>query len=224
MSSQSYSIKITLKDCHFVAKGQRCLVYQHPDVHNLLIKVLNPQFQQRNNLKNKLLKHLPGISRYRLTKYYLREFIEIMRLRSNHHDSSHRCLQQAVGLVNTNLGLGLVVIAERGQDGQYAKTLKSFIQANQYDEHLQNKVAAFCQELARNDITVTDCCPRNLVYAYNETDGDHFVLIDGIGEKNFIPFLRLSSYLRKKSRLKEIAALKRRIQASIIKYGERKET
>ncbi len=219
MTTAQYSLTLSLDETHFVAKGQRCLVYRHPEYANLLIKVINPLFQERKNFKTRLLKRFPAINRYRLSKCYIRELIESMRLRFNKHYTPPSCLQQVAGLVDTNLGLGLVVIAEKGRDGAYAKTLKSFIQANQFDQQIQKKLEVFYQQLAVSDVVVSDCCPRNIVYAYNETEGDHFVLIDGIGEKNLIPYLRLSAYLRKKYRLKQIELFKKHVEASLVKYG-----
>ena len=219
MTTAQYPLMLSLDETHFVAKGQRCLVYQHPEYANLLIKVLNPKFQDRNNFKTRLLKRFPAINRYRLSKCYIRELIESMRLRFNHQYTPPACLQQVAGLVDTNLGLGLVVLAEKGRDGEYAKTLKAFIQANQFDQHIQKKLEEFYQSLAVCDVAVSDCCPRNIVYAYNDTEGDHFVLIDGIGEKNLIPFLRMSAYLRKKSRLTQIELFKKHVDASLVKYG-----
>lgn len=223
MISAEYPLMLSLNETLFVAKGQRCLVYQHPEYVNLLIKVINPQFKDRNNLKTRLLKRFPAINRYRLSKCYIREFIESMRLRINEQYTPPSCLQKVVGFVDTNFGLGLVVHAERGRDGEYAQTLKAFIQTNQFDQHIQNKLETFYQSLAECDVSVSDCCPRNIVLAYNEREGEHFVLIDGIGEKNLIPFLRMSSHLRKKSRLKQIALFKQRVEASLIKHGAIKQ-
>lgn len=219
MSTTQYLPWIVLKDAQFVAKGQRCLVFQHPQFDNLLIKVVNPEFKDRKNYKTKWLKRFPAINRYRLSKCYLRELIESMRLRFNDHYTPPSCLQQVVGLVDTNLGLGLVVVAEKGREGQYAKTLEAYIKENAFIQPIQQKLEAFYQSLINCDVAVSDCCPRNIVYAYNETAGDHFVLIDGIGEKNLIPFLRMSAYLRKRHRLQQIELFKKRVDISLAKYG-----
>lgn len=219
MTTAQYPLMLSLDETHFIAKGQRCLVYRHPEYANLLVKVVNPQFQERNNFKTRVLKRFPAINRYRLSKCYIRELIESMRLRLHHPYTPPFCLQQVAGLVDTNFGLGLVVMAEKDRNGQYASTLKMIIQANQFDQQIQQKLEAFYQQLALCDVVVSDCCPRNLVYAYHETVGDHFVLIDGIGEKNLIPFLRISAYLRKKSRLSQIERFKKRVDDSLIKYG-----
>ncbi len=210
---------LLLDNSHFVAQGKRCSVYSHPEYTNLLVKVANFDPQKRNSFKNKLLGRFSSISHYRLTKYYIRELIESIRLRRHKEYTPPSCLQQVIGLVDTNFGLGLVVFAERGRDGHYAKTLKSYIQANQFDSLMQKKLMEFYESLLACDIAVSDCGLRNLVYAYNSVDGDHFVLIDGIGEKNLIPFLRMSAFLRQLSRQKHFKSLKKSVDESLMKYG-----
>lgn len=208
---------IVLNKTLLIAKGQRCLVYCHPQDNQLLIKVLNPQFCRKNSFKTRLLKRIPTIHRYRLSKCYIRELIESVRLRFNDNYSPPSCLQQVTGIVDTNLGPGMVVWAERGRDGHYAQTLKHLIQTGQFNDPMQKKLNEFYQQLAHCDVAVSDTVPRNLVYAYDETIGDHFVLIDGIGEKTLVPYLRLSAYLRKKIRLRQIKLLKKRVTASLHK-------
>ncbi len=208
---------IVLNETLLVAKGQRCLVYCHPKDNHLLIKVLNPQFSKRNSFKTRLLKRVPMIHRFRLSKCYIRELIESVRLRFNDDYSPPSCLQQITGIVDTNFGPGMVVWAERGRDGRYAQTLKHLIQTHQFNDHIQKKLDEFYQQLAHCDVAVSDTVPRNLVYAYDETIGDHFVLIDGIGEKTLIPCLRLSAFLRKTVRLRQIKQLKKRVEASLQK-------
>lgn len=205
------SDSIILDDSHFVANGGRCFVFRYPGDDHLLIKVANPKFLRRNRLKDRLIRRIPAINRYRLSKCYIRELIESVRLKFTDHDASVISLQQVVGLVDTNYGFGLVVRAERDKEGRYAKTLKTLIQTRQFNTEIQQKLETFCQMLAHCDVAISDCAPPNVVYAYHETEGYHFVLIDGIGEKTLIPILRLSAYLRKKSRLTQIKRLKQRV-------------
>lgn len=211
---------LVLNETLLVAKGQRCLVYSHPNDNNLLIKVLNAQFCNKNSFKARLLKRIPAIHRFRLSKCYIRELIESVRLRFNDNYSPPICLQKVTGIVDTNLGPGIVVWAERGRDGHYAPTLKHLIQTHQFNDQVQRKLEEFYHQLAHCDVAVSDTVPRNLVYAYDKTVGDHFVLIDGIGEKTLLPYLRLSAYLRKRFRLRQIKQLKKRVITSLHKMND----
>lgn len=207
-----------LNENDLIAMGQRSLVYRHPEDKNSLIKVVNPKFRTKKSLKSSLLRKVPSINRYRLSKCCMRELVESVRLRFNDRYKPISCIQQVNGLVDTNLGLGLIVKAEKGRDGSYAKTLKTIIQMNQFDDLVKEKLEEFYRSLAECDIAISDCVPRNIVYAYDEVLGDHFVLIDGIGESTLIPILRFSAYLRKKSRLRQIKLFKKHLMMSLKKY------
>lgn len=212
--------RLFLDEQYFVTNGGRSLVYRHPEDANLLIKVMNPKFMARSSFKIRLLHKSTTINRFRFSKCYIREIVESVRLRFAHNYQHPICIQQFTGIVDTNFGFGLVVRAERGKDGNYAKTLKTLIKANQYNAEIQKKLDAFYDALANCDISVSDCAPANLVYAYSEEAGEHFVLIDGIGEKTLIPILRISARLRKLSRLDQINRLKKRISSDLIKYTD----
>lgn len=212
---------IILQDAYLVMSGGRCLVYRHPDDDHLLIKVVKPKYRARNSIKVRLIRQVRSLNRYRLSKCYIRELIESMQLRCNDHYSTPTFLQQVVGLVDTNLGFGLVVKAELGSDGEYAKTLKTLIQTNHFDASIQKKLDEFYDVLAACDVVVSDCAPQNVVYAYNDVVGDHFVLIDGIGEKTLIPIFRMMpAYVRKKYRLNQIEKLKKRVSDSLNDISE----
>jgi hypothetical protein len=219
MKSNQSSRIISLNETHFVTNGGRCLVYRDPENENLLIKVVNPKYRERNTRKVRLVRRIPAINRYRLSKCYIRELVESVRLRFSDHYVPTTCIQHVVGLVDTNFGFGLVVRAELDREGKCAKTLKTLIQTNQFNEHVQKKLEEFYQSLANCDVAVSDCAPPNLVYAYDDIEGEHFVLIDGIGEKTLIPILRMSAYLRKKSRLRQIEKLKQRVTADLGAVG-----
>lgn len=206
---------VLLDQAHFVTNGGRCLVYRDPQNEHFLIKVVNPAYRERNTPKVRLVRRIPAINRYRLSKCYIRELVESVRLRFSNDYRSATCIQDVVGLVDTNLGFGLVVRAERDKDGQYAMTLKKLIEKNQFNEQVQHQLNEFYVALAECDIAVSDCAPPNVVYAYDAIQGEHFVLIDGIGEKTLIPILRLSTYLRKKSRLRQIEKLKQRVAVEV---------
>lgn len=209
---------LILHPTDLIAMGQRSLVYRHREDENSLIKVVNPKFREKKSFKAWLFQQVPSINCYRLSKCCIRELIESVRLRFNENYTPASCIQQVNGLVDTNLGLGLIVKAEKGRDGNYAKTLKTIIQLNQFDDTVREKLETFYNDLAHCDVAVSDCVPRNIVYAYDEVLGDHFVLIDGIGENTLIPILRFSTYLRKKSRLRRIKLLKKRLAMSLAKY------
>ncbi|WP_454783266.1 YrbL family protein [Legionella sp. WA2022007384] len=207
---------IQLTEQEFLAKGRRCLVYQHPHDLNLLIKVTNPELYQRNGYKTKLSQLIPLIYQFRFSKSYVRELLENIYFRFNFKQNVlfPPFLQTVIGFTDTNLGFGLIVKAEKNHDGTCAKNLRTILREGLFTEAMEKKLDAFCESLTSCDISVHDLQPRNLVYAYDPLKGEeHFVLIDGIGEKTLLPIQRLSAYLRKRSRLSQIKALKERVSS-----------
>ncbi len=221
--------KIQLKDTDFFAKGGRNLVYRHPTNPNHLVKILGVVkvlglVQHADVIKG--LEHridnstwigsswlMRSINRFKLSKAHVREFIEVLRMRF--HDEfllqPPPFMQQVTGFADTNLGFAMVVVAEKDREGNYAPTLRTLINNNQMNEQIHEQLNLFFKQILAYDLIVSDLRAKNIVYAYNETHGDHFVLIDGVGDKNIIPVLRLSHYLRKRSKKRMIKKLKARL-------------
>jgi hypothetical protein len=217
MEKQAVDGLVVLDETHFVAKGRHYLVYRDPMNEQILFKVRYPEFRQYQPEQNKyLIKRL--INQYRFSKSYVREFIELIRLRFYYRERLPWFIQKLIGFADTNLGFALLVKAERGQDGQYAKSLSTLIKTRQVTDQVRADLEIFYQELAHSTLVITDLHPGNLVYAYDAQRGNHFVLIDGYGDKTLIPMLRMSSYLRKRTRLSKIKQLKQIIEKRIRIY------
>jgi PhoP regulatory network protein YrbL len=56
-------------------------------------------------------------------------------------------------------------------------------------------------------IVLADMHIANFVYGWSEEHGDHFVLVDGIGCKNLIPFNRLSPWVNRYSKSRRVQRL-----------------
>ena len=222
--------KIQLIETDFITKGSHNLVYLHPKHPDYLIKILGivkvlglikkPDAIQ--GLEQRLLNStwlgtnsiMRSINRFRLTKAHVREFMEIVRLRF--YDEfllqPPPFMQTILGFTDTNLGFALVVKAEKDRDGNFAPTLSSLIKANKIDAQIKIHLEDFCKQVMAYDLILSDLRPDNIVYSYNETQGDHFVIIDGIGDKNIIPILKLSHFLRKNRKLRFVKKLMAHVQ------------
>lgn len=222
--------KIQLNDTDFFAKGGRNLVYRHPTNPNYLVKILGVVKVlglARHADVIKGLEHrinnsqwigsswlMRTINRFRLSKAHIREFIEVVRMRF--HDEfllqPPPFMQHVVGFADTNLGFAMVVIAEKDREGNDAPTLKTLINNNQMNEHMRAQLDLFFKQILTYDLIVSDLRAKNIVYAYHKEHGDRFVLIDGAGDKNIIPVLRFSHYLRKRAKRRMIKKLEARLR------------
>ena len=70
---------------------------------------------------------------------------------------------------------------------------------------------ACLDELIELPVVLADLHTANFVYAWSEEHGDHFVLIDGIGCKNLIPFNRLSPLVNRYSKRRRIQRFMNRV-------------
>jgi hypothetical protein len=101
-------------------------------------------------------------------------------------------LQKIVGYQSANLGIALVVKAELDKEGNYAPTLKQLLDRKKFNNQIKEDLNYFIKQLRTSSLSVYDLNPNNLVYSYNPVQKcDHFVLIDGTGDKTFIPIQRL---------------------------------
>jgi hypothetical protein len=220
---------IYLKEEDYVAKGSHNLVYKHPTNDDFLIKILGivkvlgliKKLETVKCLEQRLINSrwlgtfdiVRKINRYRLTKANIRELREIIRLRfyDEFLTQPPPFLQKGLGFVDTNFGFGILVAAEKDIKGNYAPTLTSLIRQEKINSEIVEALNLFCNQILSYDLIISDLHTDNLVYSYSQKFGNHFVLIDGIGDKNIVPILRFSLYFRNKAKLRKINKLKSRI-------------
>jgi hypothetical protein len=195
-----------------VASGSTRDVYVHPDDDGLLIKVVPPAVIEKRYGRDRPWYKTPR--RYRHFMSYLREVREQIPLRAQGgaHPAS---VQRIVGFAETDLGLGLVVAAAKDRHGQLAPTLERLIAEGRFDAAARADLMACLDELMALPIVVADLHFRNLVYAWSEAHGDHFVLIDGIGCKNLVPLNRLSPLLNRYTKRQRIEYLLSKVDRAI---------
>lgn len=201
--------RIDLTGSEIVATGRTRDVYRHPHDASLLVKVIRPaSIEERYGSGQpwyKLRKR-----RYRHFISYLREVREHIAVRALRIEHP-AYLQNIVGFADTEFGLGLVVEAVRGRDGNYAPTVASLIKRDALDRDLMAKLDQFFDELVASPVILADLNIYNIVCGYTPERGDHFVLIDGIGHKTVIPFERFSRRINRWSS----AAKVKRVRAEI---------
>lgn len=195
---------ITLSGLQPIACGQKRLVFAHPDDPSLVIKVMRPEFRSRNAGPASHWSKL--VSRYYFSISFMRELRELVGLRFE-DDAPPRYLHQVVGFAETDHGLGLVSVALRARDGNYAPTLKALIEQRRIDARAVADLERFCRELSSSKVVIGDLHIGNVVYAADEDGELRFVLVDGIGDKTFVPLLRMSALLSRRSKARKIARL-----------------
>lgn len=198
-----------------IASGNNRDVFAHPENPEWVIKTSkarawasNPDLPWRKRL----------FRRYRYYNTFLRECQEHIVGRLDGQPAP-TFLHTVIGFVDTDLGLGLVTRAERDRSGAYAKTLLQLIKDGEYDAEAQAAFKRFIADFLASDVIITDLGMKNILYAYGNDLGFHFVAIDGFGEKNILPFNSLFRFCNQRSKQKRIKRLGLAVQAAVERYS-----
>ena len=200
--------RIILSGLTPLASGSTRDVFWHPDDPDLLIKVIRADAIEKRYGKGR-----PWYKTTRRYRHYvsyfreMREEIAVRALMERHPDS----LQKIVGFADTDRGFGLIVEAAKDRDGQLAPTLPDLIQSGRFDARAEQDLKTCLNELLDSPVILADVHGANLVYAWTEARGQHFVLIDGIGCKTLIPLNRISVNINRYSKQKRIDRLLARV-------------
>jgi hypothetical protein len=199
---------ISLKDRQPAAEGRQRYVFIHTTDPDLVIKIIRPDAIGRAWGKWYKLRRSYG-------QYlsYMREIGEYVTTHAR-EGGSPRFVQKVRGLVETDMGLGLVLDAVRGKDGALAPSLRSMLREGTFDQAAAQALETFFTELTASDVIASDLNGGNIVYAYDEGEGHRFVMIDGLGQHNLIPLKRVSRVLNVKGKVRRIAKLRRQIAAA----------
>ncbi len=199
---------LRLQDREPLAKGRARLVFEHPEDPALLVKVIRPEvIEARFGSGAAWYKRRRRFGRY---LSYIREIQEFVAVWSAENRSPH-FLQKVHGLVETDLGLGLVTSAARTEDGSLAPSLSKVMLDGDFNEEAAAKLEEFFSQLLACAVIVSDLNPGNLVYAHSPPHGRHFVLIDGLGNNNIWPMKILSRWVNRRSKLGRIRYLRAKI-------------
>jgi len=199
---------IVLPDELLLTQGSCRSIFRHPHQSEWLIKLLRPEYIER-----KFGAKAPWYKRLRRLGYFVgyeREFQEQL-VACLHYDPYPTCLYFIIGMQPTNRGLGQIVEAVRGRDGQYAATLRTLVRQGRFDEQAEQQLELFFEWLLESPIVISDLTLDNLVYRYTASMGEHFCIIDGIGEPNLIPLKSSFQWWNRLSKQRWIAKVKRRI-------------
>lgn len=201
-----------------LASGSTRDVFVHPGDPDLLVKII-----RKDAIEKRYGKGRPWYKTTRRYRHYIsylreaREEIAVRALMDVHPDS----LQKVVGFADTDLGFGLIVEAAKDRHGHLAPTLPDLIRSGRYDAVTERHLRECLDELLNAPVILADVHGANLVYAWSQQRGDHFVLIDGIGCKTLLPLNRMSTAINRYSKQKRIDRLLASVERLKAKQVER---
>lgn len=207
---------LTLRDRSPLNQGNSRLVYEHPDDPAFVVKVIRPDVvEERFGSGTAWYKRRRRYGRY---LSYIRELQEYIAVYAS-HGRELPFLQKVIGLVETDLGLGLITEAARDADGGLAPSIATLIESGRFDSTVRRDLDAFLRQIVDCDVIISDMNMGNLVYAHRKPAGNQFVQIDGLGNSNMFPFKALSRRMNRRSKYRRYERLYRRIAVRLEKFG-----
>lgn len=106
------------------------------------------------------------------------------------------------GVIETNMGAGAVFDLIRDHDGEISKTLEYYLSSEQLDgaenPGINQAISVFKRELYRQSIITMTLSPKNIMYKKTGPNEGCLILIDNIGNSDFIPICSYIDSLAKK--------------------------
>lgn len=183
---------LELADLAPLITGNVRAVYQHPLHAELLVKVIHSDALERRWGRGRWWKRLPRTLQY---TGFARELKEYIALRARAPDALAP-VARMVGIVDTDLGLGLVSEKVVDRDGRLAPSLHAICRGRSATpDWAETALARFLDELLRCNVIIGDLHAGNIVHGSDSRGGEpRFILVDGFGEKNVVPFNSMSRW------------------------------
>jgi hypothetical protein len=181
-------VLVELKNARPLVSGAYRNVYQHPSDPDLLIKVIMPHVFERHAARAGWFDKWQGVGAYRSLLREIEKYL-VLRGRGQHNLPF---IQHFAGIVETDLGLGMVVGKVRGRDGGLAPTLTELVREKGLDADLIARINALRDDVVRHHVVFGDISANNIVEAADSEHAHRLVIIDGLSDRLWLPVNSLS--------------------------------
>lgn len=195
-----------------LATGHLRLVFADPNDSSRLVKVMRPEaVEQRWGGAARWHKRLPRARHY---SGFVRELHEYVALhaRGPVRDAP---IARALGLVETDYGLGFVVEKLCGTDGELAPTLEALVRRDGRADWIVRGLEDWIASVIAHNVIVGDVNLGNFVHGVDRGNRERFVMIDGFGEKNVFPYCSMSRALNRWNSRRLYARLLRKLDRAL---------
>lgn len=198
------SAVLALSGLRPLARGRCRAIYRHPENPHWLIKIIRPDAAPRDAWYKAKRRYGPFLPTLR----ELKEFLSIHARRPE--DTA--LVEDIVGFVQTDLGLGFVVDMLAGPAGEPAPTLAALVSGGRFGPAERFALDTFFSRLLDSSLIIGDLHLRNVVFAHDAHNGEsRFVLVDGIGDKLFIPLNTISRTFNRWTKRRRIRRMRQAI-------------
>jgi hypothetical protein len=194
-----------------IAVGKTRYIYEFPGKPQLLVKVHRPVSapDDASRFKKWFAK---AEDRFIYKTGYMRELNIYLDSRYGQQDPMVKHIAPIGGFVDTDMGIGMVVSAIRDKQGNLAPTLNDLLKQKRMNRSRIEKAKAILDKIENSNLVLGDLNPDNLVLEQSEDGTEDFYLIDGLGERTFIPIQYLSNWVRKKRKHEFVIKVRNRLE------------
>lgn len=169
---------VDLSNARFLGKGSSRVCYVHPEDQCKCVKIT---YSQNSKVAREEMKYY---------RRYLKRGV------------SWDMMAETYGCVSTTLGEGVVFSLARDHTGQISASLDSYLRAEAFVLHGQELFTAlqsFRSYLLRERIIVRELKADNLIYQRVSPDEGRLILVDGVGNNEFLPVANYSGLFARRT-------------------------
>ena len=184
---------IDINQLKLIGEGTQKKVYQHPTNIDKVIKIMRTELVDKNGgiLKQSRLRAHRQNGVYR---QFRREVLQYMQLCKNNFYSKdfNFPVETIYGFIETNQGLGLVT--EKIYDLNHKRTisLENLYKNKALEKKHIEALKRFFKQCEKLHVVFGEVNQAGIMYTESRNNIPEFVLVDGIGDKLFIPFRSIS--------------------------------
>ena len=200
---------VTLTDQKPLVTSKTRYVFEHPGSDVLLIKVHIDRLAKTEK---------PGWferrkDHFMYTTGIMRELQQYVELHApgGHNESLKPFIAPVYGVIETDIGLGLLVAAIRDSEGGLAPTVRDLRRNRRLDNRRQQLLHQLLDTLESSSLVVGDLNEENIVLANAGGTDERFMIIDGLGDRTLIPTQRLIPSIGRYRKRDFVITMRRRL-------------
>jgi hypothetical protein len=142
----------------------------------------------------------------------LRELQQFVESRYRDYGEVVAHIAPIYGVMDTDLGLGLLVAAVRDGEGQLAPTVRRLFREKAMNSERCDKLNRLLSAIESTSLVIGDLNQENIVLQDAGLRSERFVLIDGLGERTWIPTQRWFSFIGTRQKRHFVAKVRAKLE------------
>lgn len=175
------------------------MVFEHPLDRNLLIKVHKPRKKAPSETGMRAWIAATE-DHFQYTTGILREIAQFVESRYRDYGPVTQYIAPIHGVIDTDLGLGLLVAAARDSEGRIAPTVRTLLDDRRMTSQRLDALKRVLEAIVDTDLVIGDLNLENIVLCHADSPDERFLIIDGLGERTFFPVQRWIRFLSRRQK------------------------